>query len=528
MVRPGWHRDFRVVDSISLEVLSAIVQRILGWPDSPPYEFSVKGEQRADFHFDYSLMKEFLADDHLSCAISLRDLGLETGDEFLYTYDFSSDHEFLLTVLETIPAESRHDHPLLITCVGGQLVLSEDGPPRRNETPESVDPPQRIDVVKSTKHAYRVRLISPLDWKTLRQWRKSRDKREWEMAVAITDGQFYGVDYLAEKIERPATAVQRWIRSFNAHGLAGLLPRERDRTSVRERTERKTRRILEILHHPPSAFGVTRSNWSQESIAEVYRETYGENICKATVSRLIREAGYGWRKAKKVLTSSDSEFRDKVERLLRVLQSLQPQELLFFVDELGPLQVKKYGGRSYVKKGKRATVPQKQVSKGSITLCGALSATTNQMTWFYSRSKDTASMIDLLEILFNQHFDKSRIYVTWDAASWHGSDALVRWLDQFNSETRAEGTGPVIEFIPLPSNSQFLNVIEAVFSAMKGAVIQGSDYRSENQMKQAISRHFVERNEYFAANPKRAGKKIWEIDFFQDQEAIKSGNYRDW
>lgn len=34
--------------------------------------------------------------------------------------------------------------------------------------------------------------------------------------------------------------------------------------------------------------------------------------------------------------------------------------------------------------------------------------------------------------------------------------------------------------------------------------------------------------DYFRSNPKRAGKKIWEIDFFQDMENLNSGNYREW
>jgi hypothetical protein len=71
-------------------------------------------------------------------------------------------------------------------------------------------------------------------------------------------------------------------------------------------------------------------------------------------------------------------------------------------------------------------------------------------------------------------------------------------------------------------------VIEAVFSGMKRAVIHHSDYRSVREMKDAISLHFVERNAYFRENPRRAGKKIWEIDFFTEQENIRSGNYRQW
>jgi hypothetical protein len=47
-------------------------------------------------------------------------------------------------------------------------------------------------------------------------------------------------------------------------------------------------------------------------------------------------------------------------------------------------------------------------------------------------------------------------------------------------------------------------------------------------MKSAISGHFLERNVYFKENPKRAGKKIWEIDFFLDYNNMKFGNYREY
>ena len=137
-------------------------------------------------------------------------------------------------------------------------------------------------------------------------------------------------------------------------------------------------------------------------------------------------------------------------------------------------------------------------------------------------------MIDLIEILFNQHASASRIFLTWDAASWHGSNMLLEWLDDFNANTERGGFGPIIQLVPLPTSSQFLDVIEAVFSGMKRAVIHYSDYQSEVEMKVAISRHFYERNVYFKENPKRAGKKIWEVDFFQDTNNLRSGDYREW
>jgi hypothetical protein len=61
---------------------------------------------------------------------------------------------------------------------------------------------------------------------------------------------------------------------------------------------------------------------------------------------LLRQFGYSIRKARKVLTSPDPNYREKVELLLNTLQTLKPGELFFFVDELGPLRVKNVGGET--------------------------------------------------------------------------------------------------------------------------------------------------------------------------------------
>jgi hypothetical protein len=202
--------------------------------------------------------------------------------------------------------------------------------------------------------------------------------------------------------------------------------------------------------------------------------------------------------------------------------------LLFFVDELGPIAVKKYGGRALALKNENLAYQQVQKHRGVIVMSGALSATTNQVTWTYAQAKDSSAMIDLIELLYNQYFTATKLYVTWDSASWHKSATVVDWLDAFNSTTKTSKEGPLIELVPLPTSSQFLDVLEAVFSSMKRAVIHHSDYRDVAEMKNAISRHFAERNVHFLENPRRAGKKIWELDFFDDTENIRSGNYREW
>jgi transposase len=375
-----------------------------------------------------------------------------------------------------------------------------------------------------------VRFVIEKDHQVLDKWRTSGNKRLFDKAVTILENRNLTVKQIADKCEKSVGVIKSWIISYNHFGIAGLNPPRKNRCDDCRKVaaNQKQKRLLEILHNRPKDFDINRSSWSLIALATVYQKQYNEQLSRSSISRMVRNAGFTFKKARCVLTSPDPEYREKVEQVLNTLQNLKNDELFFFIDELGPLRVKKYGGRIFMAKGDVPTFPQVQAHKGSITMAGALCATTNQVTWLYSQAKDTQSMIDLVEILFNQHFTATRIYLTWDAASWHSSVSLIDWLDSFNAQTTESGFGPIIQLVPLPTSSQFLDVLEAVFSGMKRAVVHHSDYQSTEELKAAISQHFTDRNTFFKNNPKRAGNKIWDVDFFQDNNNIRSGNYREW
>ena len=121
----------------------------------------------------------------------------------------------------------------------------------------------------------------------------------------------------------------------------------------------------------------------------------GLPIAKSNISKIIRNAGYRYRKARMVLTSNDPNYRKKVNRILRILSRLKPTERFFSIDEYGPFAVKHRGGRRLVAPGQKPTVPQYQESKGSLIATAALELSTNQVTHFYSSGKNTVEMIRL-------------------------------------------------------------------------------------------------------------------------------------
>jgi transposase len=307
---------------------------------------------------------------------------------------------------------------------------------------------------------------------------------------------------------------RRYFTLYKEAGVSAVFVTGTSRPGTQTEDPAKTRDLLELLHQKPTSFGINRTSWTQRTLTQAYKDTYKRSISTATVKRLIKNAGYGWRRARRVLTSPDPAYTDKVELLSKTLRSLAPTELLFFLDEWGPVQVKKRGGRTYSTRDNNPTIPRYQPSRGTVALAASLSATTNQLTWMFVTSKDTLSMIGLLEVLYNQYHANSKLFVAWDAVSWHNSAALTDWMDDFNQRTREAGAGPMIELVPLPTSAQFLNVIEGVLSGMTRAVVNNSDYCSADEMKAAISQYFLERNKSFIENPRRAGKAIWESDFF--------------
>ncbi len=114
----------------------------------------------------------------------------------------------------------------------------------------------------------------------------------------------------------------------------------------------------------------------------------------------------------------------------------------------------------------------------------------------------------MMELLLERYNDKRKLYLSWDAASWHISKRLFERIDENNQMAAVTG-GALVETAPLPARAQFLNVIESIFNGMARAIIHSSDYQSVDEAKAAIDRHFDERNRHFREHPRRAGNKIW-------------------
>jgi transposase/transposase-like protein len=322
--------------------------------------------------------------------------------------------------------------------------------------------------------------------------------------------------------------VKKTILRYRRQGVAALFP---PRAGVRKFDDAQYKEmVFTVLHAPPKDYGFNRTTWRLRDVHTAMRRL-GMPLGKNYIERIIRDAGYRFIKARVVLTSNDPNYREKVDRIHRILRRLKPTERFFSIDEFGPFAVKQQGGRRWAGPGEHPTVPLFQQSKGSLIVTAALELSTNQVTHFYSTGKNTTEMIRLLDLLLEQYRGCSKLYLSWDAAGWHASKRFLARVKEVNARKyRREHGTPRVGLAPLPARAQFLNVIESVFNGLAGSVIHNSDYASVDEAKAAIDRHFAERNAYFRENPMRAGGKIWGKERvpneFREGQNCKNPRYR--
>lgn len=362
-------------------------------------------------------------------------------------------------------------------------------------------------------------LKSPLteeEIKALTHYKTGNHKRYSKKATALlmaNDGQM--LHEVTRATHSPKGTVYRWLRNFNARRLDSIKVQPHSPSREAKKLERQTR-VIDIIHKMPALYGINRTNWTYATIAEAYGQEYGNYISRGMIQGIVKNSGYSWHRARRVLTSPDPDYKAKVEKILDTLQGLKEGERFFFVDEVGPYQVKKYGGRVLTPKDQVETLPLFQKSRGKIQFVAALEAVSNQLTWIFTPDKSAPAVIALIQKLTLDYSNCPAMFLTWDAITVHSSKAVMEWIAAHNEASH----GPHIEVVPLPSKSQFLNVIESVFGGMKKAVICNSDYANAGEMQEAIARHFEERNKFFLENPKRAGNKIWDKQAFDVDRLI--------
>ena len=124
--------------------------------------------------------------------------------------------------------------------------------------------------------------------------------------------QGFSQNKISEILGVSVNTVKKYLAAYRLSGVDGLTLRTQRAKKCDDPHLREC--IFQMLHEPPILSGINRSVWRLKDLMSAL-ETKGVSFCQETIHQVIKSAGYRWRSAKVVLTSSDPEYREKLRHL---------------------------------------------------------------------------------------------------------------------------------------------------------------------------------------------------------------------
>jgi transposase len=297
------------------------------------------------------------------------------------------------------------------------------------------------------------------------------------------------------------------IRNFNADGFGSLYPKYKGGRPPKF-TLGQRREIKKTAKAKPAEYDLPFSTWSLSKLADfLVAEGVVDDISHEGLRVLLREEGVTFQRLKTWKTSKDPQYQEKkarVEQLYAIADREAPPgdgdpEVVFCVDEFGPLNLQPRPGRQWAAvsgKGKepgREPRPRMRATyhrtEGVRHLLAAYELGEDKLFGHVKPRKTRTRFLEFCRYLRSLYPPEVRLAIVCDNFSPHLStrrDARVgTWATANN-----------VEFAYTPTNSSWLNRIEAQFTALRYFALDGTDHASHQEQASMIRRYIIWRNNH--------------------------------
>ena len=222
---------------------------------------------------------------------------------------------------------------------------------------------------------------------------------------------------------------------------------------------------------------------------------------------LLREEGVTFQRLKTWKASKDPRYAEKkarVEQLYAIAdREVAPgtgdPEIVFCVDEFGPLNLQPRPGRQWAAvsgKGKEPGRPPRRRMRATYTrtagirhLFAALELGEDKLQGHIKPRKTRARFLQFCRYLRSLYPSSVRIAIICDNFSPHLSTRKDRRVGTWAKANN-------VEIAYTPTNSSWLNRIEAQFTALRYFALDGTDHASHKEQASMIRRYIIWRNNH--------------------------------
>ncbi|MCX4749215.1 IS630 family transposase [Kitasatospora sp. NBC_01287] len=332
----------------------------------------------------------------------------------------------------------------------------------------------------------------------------------WRRAqMVLLSAQGMDVPGIAEVSFTSADRVRDVLHNFNTDGFTSLYPKYgggRPKTfTLPERRE-----IKKIAKSKPAEHGLPFSTWSLIKLADfLVAEGVVDDISHEGLRILLREEGVSFQRIKTWKTSRDPDYAAKkarVEHLYaiadgEVIPEPGEPEVIFCMDEFGPLNLQPHPGRHWAERGGKHKDPEREPRPkrratytrphGVRHLMAAYDLAKDKMYGHVKKTKNRTKFLEFCRYLRTLYPSDVRIAIICDNYSPHLTTKRCRRVADW-----AEANN--VEIAYTPTNSSWLNRIEAQFTALRYFALDGTDHPSHKAQGSMIRRYIIWRNNHAA------------------------------
>jgi transposase len=297
------------------------------------------------------------------------------------------------------------------------------------------------------------------------------------------------------------------IRNFNADGFGSLYPKYKGGRPPKF-TLPQRREIKKTARSQPAEHGLPFSTWSLSKLAEfLVAEGVVDDISHEGLRMLLREEGVTFQRIKTWKESKDPDYavkKARVEHLYaiadgEVIPDPGEPDVIFCVDEFGPLNLQPRPGRQWAAVSGRNKDPGRQPrprmratytrTEGVRHLLAAYELGEDKLFGHVKPRKTRTRFLEFCRYLRSLYPPGVRIAIICDNFSPHLSTAK-------DGRVGAWASANNVEIAYTPTNASWLNRIEAQFTALRYFALDGTDHATHQEQASMIRRYIIWRNNH--------------------------------
>ena len=275
-----------------------------------------------------------------------------------------------------------------------------------------------------------VRVRRPVKRQLRKLHRKTNDKglaMRCQIVLLADEGLFrYEV---ARAVACSISWVDRVVRRFRDHGVAGLYDRREDNGQIKL-DERYLATLYETVDKQPTDFGYPRPTWTQELLVKVMEGLTEVKVHPGTMSQALKQIGARLGRPKPTVGCpwSKAAKNRRLAAIRRAIEAMGAREVAVYLDEVD-IHLNPKIGPDWMNCGKQKEVatPGQNVKQ---YVCGAVNVETGCIEYVRGERKTGLLFIAMLGGLLKAYPTARTIHAVLDNFRIHSSKQVQAWMEE--------------------------------------------------------------------------------------------------